>query len=57
MQRGLTQGRVVIWGLQPYTAYTFTIQALNGVSALSQSEPASDKVNITTSRDGITQHS
>ncbi|XP_008323742.1 ephrin type-B receptor 4-like isoform X2 [Cynoglossus semilaevis] len=51
MQRGLTQGRVVIWGLQPYTAYTFTIQALNGVSALSQSEPASDKVNITTSRD------
>ncbi|XP_037619078.1 ephrin type-B receptor 4b-like isoform X2 [Sebastes umbrosus] len=54
-QRGLTQRRVAVWGLRPHTKYTFTIQSLNGVSALSQSEPASDGVNITTSRDG-TQH-
>ncbi|XP_051250657.1 ephrin type-B receptor 4b isoform X2 [Dicentrarchus labrax] len=50
-QRGLTQRRVVIWGLRPHTKYTFTVQSLNGVSALSQSEPASDTVNVTTSRD------
>ncbi|XP_058479626.1 ephrin type-B receptor 4b-like isoform X1 [Solea solea] len=50
-QRSLTQRRVVVWGLHQYTQYTFTIQSLNGVSALSQSEPASDKVNVTTNRD------
>ncbi|XP_070848843.1 ephrin type-B receptor 4b-like isoform X1 [Chaetodon trifascialis] len=50
-QRGLTQRRVVIWGLRPHTMYSFTIQSLNGVSALSQSEPSSDRVNVTTSRD------
>ncbi|XP_073330821.1 ephrin type-B receptor 4b-like isoform X1 [Pagrus major] len=50
-QRGLTQRRVVVWGLRPHTKYTFTIQSMNGVSALSQSEPASDRVNVTTSRD------
>ncbi|XP_070711371.1 ephrin type-B receptor 4b-like [Pempheris klunzingeri] len=49
-QRGLTRCRVVIWGLRPHTQYSFTVQSLNGVSALSQSEPASDTVNITTSR-------
>uniref|UniRef100_A0A8C3G6M6 receptor protein-tyrosine kinase n=1 Tax=Cyclopterus lumpus TaxID=8103 RepID=A0A8C3G6M6_CYCLU len=51
-QRGLTQRRVSVWGLRPHTKYTFTVQSLNGVSALSQSEPASDRVNVTTSRDG-----
>ncbi|XP_047441761.1 ephrin type-B receptor 4b-like isoform X2 [Mugil cephalus] len=50
-QRGLTHRRVVVWGLRPQTKYMFTIQSLNGVSALSQSEPASDRVNVTTSRD------
>lgn len=47
----LSQRRVVIWGLRPQTSYIFTIQSLNGVSILSQSEPASDRVNVTTSRD------
>uniref|UniRef100_UPI003AAB6E44 ephrin type-B receptor 4b-like n=1 Tax=Centroberyx gerrardi TaxID=166262 RepID=UPI003AAB6E44 len=50
-QRGLTQRRVVVWGLRPHTNYTLTVQSLNGVSALSQSEPAAERVNVTTSRD------
>ncbi|XP_031169071.1 ephrin type-B receptor 4b isoform X2 [Sander lucioperca] len=50
-QSGLTQRRVAVWGLRPHTRYTFTVQSLNGVSALSKSEPASDGVNVTTSRD------
>ncbi|KAK0140785.1 Ephrin type-B receptor 4 [Merluccius polli] len=50
-QRGLTQRRVLIWGLKPHTTYSFTVQSRNGVSPLSQSEPASQTVNITTSRD------
>uniref|UniRef100_A0AAQ4RW70 receptor protein-tyrosine kinase n=1 Tax=Gasterosteus aculeatus aculeatus TaxID=481459 RepID=A0AAQ4RW70_GASAC len=50
-QRGLTRRRVSVWGLRPQSKYTFTVQSLNGVSALSQSEPASDSVNVTTSRD------
>ncbi|KAM9414407.1 ephrin type-B receptor 4b isoform 3-T3 [Pholidichthys leucotaenia] len=50
-QSGLTQRRVVIFGLRPQTAYTFTVQSLNGVSALSQSEPGSERVNVSTSRD------
>ncbi|XP_075891323.1 ephrin type-B receptor 4b-like isoform X2 [Nelusetta ayraudi] len=49
--RSLTQGRVVVWGLRPHARYTFTVQSLNAVSTLSQSEPASVRVNITTSRD------
>uniref|UniRef100_A0A4W6F2V2 receptor protein-tyrosine kinase n=1 Tax=Lates calcarifer TaxID=8187 RepID=A0A4W6F2V2_LATCA len=48
VQRGLTQRRVVVRGLRPHTRYTFTVQSLNGVSAVSQSEPASDRVNVTT---------
>lgn len=54
-QGGLTQSRVVVWGLRPHTEYTFTVQSLNGVSALIQLEPASDSVNVTTSRDGTSQ--
>ncbi|XP_041840653.1 ephrin type-B receptor 4b isoform X2 [Melanotaenia boesemani] len=50
-QFGLTQRRVIIWGLRPQTRYMFTIQSVNGVSAVSQSEPASVRVNVTTSRD------
>uniref|UniRef100_A0A3B5M821 receptor protein-tyrosine kinase n=1 Tax=Xiphophorus couchianus TaxID=32473 RepID=A0A3B5M821_9TELE len=40
-QTGLTRPRVTIWGLRPQTRYMFTIQSVNGVSAVSQSEPAS----------------
>uniref|UniRef100_A0A667ZYS4 receptor protein-tyrosine kinase n=1 Tax=Myripristis murdjan TaxID=586833 RepID=A0A667ZYS4_9TELE len=47
-QLGLTQRRVVIWGLQPHTNYTLTVQSLNGVSSFSQSEPATERVNVTT---------
>ncbi|XP_053702921.1 ephrin type-B receptor 4a [Synchiropus splendidus] len=43
--------RVEVWGLLSHTTYTFTIQALNGVSHLSGREPASESVNITTSHD------
>ncbi|XP_038132782.1 ephrin type-B receptor 4b-like isoform X2 [Cyprinodon tularosa] len=50
-QSGLTQTRVLIFGLRPQTRYLFTIQALNAVSAFSQSEPASIMINMTTSRD------
>nr|XP_046236706.1 ephrin type-B receptor 4b-like isoform X2 [Scatophagus argus] len=50
-QRGLTQRRVIVWGLRPHTKYTFTVQSVNGVSAISQSEPAADRINVTTSRD------
>lgn len=49
---GLLGHRVEVWGLLPHTTYTFTIQALNGVSQLSEKEPASESVNITTSHDG-----
>uniref|UniRef100_A0A3B4YC25 receptor protein-tyrosine kinase n=1 Tax=Seriola lalandi dorsalis TaxID=1841481 RepID=A0A3B4YC25_SERLL len=48
---GLLGRRVEVWGLLPHTTYTFTIQALNGVSQLSGKDPASDSVNITTSHD------
>lgn len=48
--QSLTQRRVVVWGLHPHSLYVFTIQSLNGVSALSQSEPASVQVNVTTNR-------
>ncbi|KAG7484031.1 hypothetical protein MATL_G00044920 [Megalops atlanticus] len=50
-QSNLTTRRVTVWGLRPYTTYTFSIQALNGVSHNSGREPASESVNITTSRD------
>ncbi|KAM6949212.1 ephrin type-B receptor 4b-like [Aplochiton taeniatus] len=50
-QRDITQRRVVVWGLRPHTPYTFTVQSLNAVSLLSQSEPAEERVNITISRD------
>uniref|UniRef100_A0A8C9SFR6 receptor protein-tyrosine kinase n=1 Tax=Scleropages formosus TaxID=113540 RepID=A0A8C9SFR6_SCLFO len=49
-QRGLTGRRVVVWGLQPHTTYSFSIEALNGVSQQSGSEPASESVNVTTTR-------
>ncbi|MEQ2159615.1 hypothetical protein GOODEAATRI_024823, partial [Goodea atripinnis] len=32
-QSGLTQPRIIIWGLRPQTNYIFTIQSLNAVSA------------------------
>ncbi|XP_026227609.1 ephrin type-B receptor 4a [Anabas testudineus] len=50
-QHGLLGRRVEVWGLLPHTTYTFTIQALNGVSQLSGKDPASESVNITTSHD------
>ncbi|XP_028824287.1 ephrin type-B receptor 4b isoform X2 [Denticeps clupeoides] len=50
-QSGISQRRVVVHGLQPHTTYTFTILALNAVSAHTLTPPASESVNITTSRD------
>ncbi|XP_026183873.1 ephrin type-B receptor 4a [Mastacembelus armatus] len=50
-QHGLQGRRVEVWGLLPHTTYTFTIQALNGVSQSSGKDPASESVNITTSHD------
>uniref|UniRef100_A0A3Q3QX28 receptor protein-tyrosine kinase n=1 Tax=Monopterus albus TaxID=43700 RepID=A0A3Q3QX28_MONAL len=50
-QQGLLGRRVEVWGLLPHTTYTFTIQALNGVSQVSGKDPASESVNITTSHD------
>uniref|UniRef100_A0A667XQT8 receptor protein-tyrosine kinase n=1 Tax=Myripristis murdjan TaxID=586833 RepID=A0A667XQT8_9TELE len=51
MQHGLLGRRVEVWGLLPHTTYTFSIQALNGVSQLSGKSPASESVNITTNHD------
>ncbi|XP_053187981.1 ephrin type-B receptor 4a [Scomber japonicus] len=50
-QDDLLGRRVEVWGLLPHTTYTFTIQAINGVSQLSGKDPASESVNITTSHD------
>ncbi|XP_061595652.1 ephrin type-B receptor 4a-like [Cololabis saira] len=50
-QEGLLARRVEVWGLLPHTTYTFTIQALNGVSHLSTKEAASESINITTSHE------
>uniref|UniRef100_A0A8C4DP45 receptor protein-tyrosine kinase n=1 Tax=Dicentrarchus labrax TaxID=13489 RepID=A0A8C4DP45_DICLA len=50
-QQGLLGRRLEVWGLLPHTTYTFTIQALNGVSQLSGKDPASESVNITSSHD------
>ncbi|KAJ0056053.1 hypothetical protein NL108_018311 [Boleophthalmus pectinirostris] len=44
----VTQRRVVVVGLRPRTLYVFTVQSLNGVSSLSQSQPAAVQVNVTT---------
>lgn len=51
-QRGLLGRRVVVWGLMPHTTYTFSIQALNGVSQSNGKGAPSDRVNITTSHEG-----
>ncbi|XP_076145526.1 ephrin type-B receptor 4b-like [Alosa pseudoharengus] len=51
-QSELAGRRVVVRGLRPHTTYTFTVLALNGVSAQATFvPPASESVNITTSRD------
>ncbi|CAB1333008.1 unnamed protein product [Coregonus sp. 'balchen'] len=50
-QRGLLGRRVVVWGLMPHTTYTFSIQALNGVSPSNGKGAPSDRVNITTSHE------
>uniref|UniRef100_A0A3B3B627 receptor protein-tyrosine kinase n=1 Tax=Oryzias melastigma TaxID=30732 RepID=A0A3B3B627_ORYME len=50
-QEDLLVRRVEVWDLLPHTTYTFTIQALNGVSALSNKEPASESINITTNHE------
>ncbi|XP_051543405.1 ephrin type-A receptor 3-like [Myxocyprinus asiaticus] len=49
-QFGLTHPRVLITELQPHTSYTFSIEALNGVSDLSPSPRQLVSVNITTSK-------
>ncbi|XP_065140497.1 ephrin type-B receptor 4a isoform X2 [Paramisgurnus dabryanus] len=48
-QSGIQTRRVSIWGLRPHTSYSFTVMALNGVSSLSQQEPAGETINVTTS--------
>ncbi|XP_077062821.1 ephrin type-B receptor 4a isoform X2 [Siphateles boraxobius] len=48
-QTGIQGRRVSIWGLRPHTTYSFTVMALNGVSALSVPGPAGENINITTS--------
>ncbi|KAI4889658.1 hypothetical protein NFI96_021568, partial [Prochilodus magdalenae] len=49
-QTGIRLRRVGVWGLRPHTTYTFSVQALNGVSTLSQQGPAGESINITTGR-------
>ncbi|XP_063298297.1 ephrin type-A receptor 3-like isoform X2 [Pelobates fuscus] len=49
-QFGLSQPRVLITDLLPYTNYTFDIEALNGVSDLSASPKQFISVNVTTSQ-------
>uniref|UniRef100_W5N891 receptor protein-tyrosine kinase n=1 Tax=Lepisosteus oculatus TaxID=7918 RepID=W5N891_LEPOC len=53
-QRGLPGRRVVVWGLAPFTTYSFEIRALNAVSPRSPTPPPSETVNITTNRDART---
>ncbi|KAJ8275469.1 hypothetical protein COCON_G00072210 [Conger conger] len=48
---GLTARRVTVWGLLPHTTYSFSVQALNGVSQPSGRAPAGESVNVTTSHD------
>ncbi|CAL8304613.1 ephrin type-B receptor 4a isoform X1 [Gadus morhua] len=50
-QLGLVGRRAEVWGLLPHTTYTFSIDALSGVSALSGKAPAWDSINITTNHD------
>ncbi|XP_030631774.1 ephrin type-B receptor 4b [Chanos chanos] len=50
-QAGLLGRRVVVRGLLPHTTYTFTVLAHNAVSRQSNTQPAGESVNITTSRD------
>ncbi|KAJ7996667.1 hypothetical protein DPEC_G00239410 [Dallia pectoralis] len=47
-QRGILGRMVVVRGLEPQTTYTFSIQALNGVSEPNGRGAPSDTVNITT---------
>ncbi|XP_058037932.1 ephrin type-B receptor 4 isoform X3 [Ahaetulla prasina] len=49
--RGLVERTVTVEGLQPYITYCFQIQAVNGVSDLSQNPPQSESINITTNKD------
>ncbi|XP_015682335.2 ephrin type-B receptor 4 [Protobothrops mucrosquamatus] len=49
--RGLVDRTVTVEGLQPYITYSFQIQAVNGVSDLSQNPPQSESINITTNKD------
>ncbi|XP_039193785.1 ephrin type-B receptor 4 [Crotalus tigris] len=49
--RGLVDRTVTVEGLQPYITYSFQIQAVNGVSDLSQNPPQSESFNITTNKD------
>ncbi|CAH2246341.1 ephrin type-A receptor 3-like [Pelobates cultripes] len=49
-QFSLSQPRVLITDLLPYTNYTFDIEALNGVSDLSASPKQFISVNVTTSQ-------
>ncbi|XP_062871490.1 ephrin type-B receptor 4b [Trichomycterus rosablanca] len=48
-QTGLKTRRVVVHNLQPHTRYTFTVIAINGVTAVSHTHTSSASVNITTS--------
>lgn len=49
-QFGLTHPRVLVTELQPHTNYTFSVEALNGVSDLSPSPRQLVSVNVTTSQ-------
>ncbi|XP_030625877.1 ephrin type-A receptor 3 [Chanos chanos] len=51
-QFGLALPRVLVTELQPHTNYTFSIEALNGVSDLSPSPRPLVSVNVTTSQTG-----
>ncbi|XP_076842205.1 ephrin type-B receptor 4b-like [Brachyhypopomus gauderio] len=48
---GVTARRVIVRGLLPHTHYTFTILAINGVTAVSNMPPADASITITTSSD------
>lgn len=55
-QFGLTHPRVLVTELQPHTNYTFSVEALNGVSDLSPSPRQLVSVNVTTSQTGEMSH-
>lgn len=50
--RGLVDRTVTVEGLQPYITYSFQIQAVNGISDLSQSPPQGETITVSTSKDG-----